>query len=71
MSNKHQYHTINKALDLAKERGIIVSKVTMINWIKKNQLGTQPGGKFSEWYIRKNEFHLFLNKMEKEKTINV
>ncbi len=66
MDNTHLYCTINEALEITKEKGVIVSKVTMINWVKKNQLGTQPGGKFSDWYIRKNKLHSFLNKLKKK-----
>lgn len=71
MANTHLYCTINEALAITKKKGVIVCKVTMINWVKKNQLGTQPGGKFSDWYICKKKLHSFLNKLKKGRKTNV
>lgn len=60
MRKKKKYYNVDQALTVAAGEQIIVTKVTLIAWIKKNDIGFQPGGKRSKWYIHKDKFDQFI-----------
>lgn len=55
------YISINEAIRLAEEVGITTTTATMIIWVEKHNLGFQPGGLNSKWYVREADFKEFLN----------
>lgn len=57
---KEIYHTTTEALAIAAEKGITITRPTLLLWIKKNKLGFQLGGYQSLWYIDKVKFIQFL-----------
>lgn len=55
------YISIKEAIEMALERGIKSSTATMIAWVEQHNLGFQPGGLNSKWYVRKPAFKEFLD----------
>lgn len=66
MRKNPEYYTTKEALKILRDKGIIISKVTLISWISKYKLGIQPGGYRANRFIQKNVFHEFMKKMEKD-----
>jgi len=66
-----EYYTTKEALKILREKGINISKVTLISWVKKHKLGIQPGGFRANRFIQKNFFHEFMKKIEKDFFDNV
>ena len=57
---ENKYYDTKQTLHLAAKNGIIITKVTLLVWIKKNKLGFQLGGLGSKWYIHKDKFNKFI-----------
>lgn len=60
-----KYYTAQEALKKTMEAGISCTLPTLLSWVEKHELGFQPGGNNSKWYIKIVEFDKFL---EGEKT---
>lgn len=56
-----EYITAQEALAMAAEKGIVITLATLLAWVEKHELGFQPGGVFTRWYIHRNKFEEFLN----------
>ena len=57
---EHKYMDVTAALEAAEIKGLKVTRATMIQWISKNELGFQPGGPDSIWYVDRDKFTTFL-----------
>lgn len=58
---EHKYMDVSAALEEAEKTGMKVTRATMIQWISKNELGFQPGGPDSIWYVDREKFQAFLD----------
>jgi hypothetical protein len=59
-----------QALDLVeKKTGIKITLPTMISWVKKNNLGSQPYGKRGLWYVDRNKLLNHLKSLRKKKEV--
>lgn len=56
----HKTITIVEAMTIAKGAGKTVTRATLIQWIRKNNLGHQPAGFWGRWYIYKEKFERFI-----------
>lgn len=53
--------SINEAMNIAKELGIPITRPTAIRWIKKFDLGYQPGkSSYSHWVVNKIKWKDFI-----------
>ena len=58
---KDKLITINEAMRIADELGIVISRPTAIDWVKKHKLGHQPGKtKTSHWVVNQYLWEEFL-----------
>lgn len=55
------YMKTKDAIKMAADVGIQVTTATMIVWLEKHNLGFQPGGINSAWYVNVADFKEFLN----------
>lgn len=49
-----------EALQRAEAKGIKITLATLHAWVEKNNLGFQPGGANSKWFIDADRFDEFL-----------
>lgn len=56
-----EYIDTVQALDLMEQQGITVTLPTLINWVRKYNLGSQHGGRKGKWYINKKKLLQHLN----------
>jgi hypothetical protein len=61
VGEEHKYMDVSIALEEAEKVGLKVTRATMIQWISKNELGFQPGGPDSLWYVDREKFQAFLD----------
>jgi len=59
MTNNGQI-SLQEAQEIAVRNNVSVSIPTLINWIKVNELGHQPGGTGGKWYVFKAKFVNFI-----------
>lgn len=61
VGEEHKYMDVSTALEEAENKGVKVTRATMIQWIAKNELGFQPGGPDSIWYVDREKFQAFID----------
>jgi hypothetical protein len=55
-----KYVGITEAMEIAESAGLPASRMTVISWVEKNDLGFQPGGTDSNWFVNKSKFVNFI-----------
>lgn len=55
------YITVSAAMDIAKAAGFEITRATAIAWIRRHDLGRQPGGAWSDWYVHKQRWEDHIN----------
>ena len=62
-----EFINAKEALYIAEEKGITITLMTLLTWVKKHNLGHQPGGENSIWVINRSKYIDFLEGKCQEK----
>lgn len=68
MPKKKQFWSLTKALEKAAEKGIELSRPTLIKWIERYNLGHQLGGSGGKWYVNPEKYMRYIDGADKTKT---
>ena len=52
--------TIKEGMYKLAEMGVSVTHNTLVKWIKAHDMGSQPGGRKTMWYLNSKKFDSFI-----------